>query len=296
MDIIDVPAWPLYKLTADQDGTVTISGPAAPKYTFPNRASAVDAVAQLAAVLRPPRPVRAEAVDADGTAWPVTIDPDGTVTETGRPTKPRKKDRKARTEEAAPPRADRPPTEERPVLSGVQQLLVQAQARQQQHLVPAPRAEPPSAAPIQDDPHRAISEASQAGRHREAAAIAAACEQAALRSHGPASAEVAHWLEVRAFLALQEGAAHRACQLWLQGAVVRLSATQPPDHPEVVEAVDRAHHAWHLVTEPDKARELGTQLLNIRTRITGKSGALTDVQRRLAKLSEGSTTPQSRGS
>ncbi|MEV0926876.1 hypothetical protein AB0I99_17420 [Streptomyces spongiicola] len=294
MDIIDVPAWPHYKLTADQGGAVTITGPAAPKYIFPDRASAVDAVAQLAAVLRPPRPVRAEAVDADGTAWPVTIAPDSTVTEAGRPTKPRKKDRQARTQASTPPPASEAPTEARPVPSGVQQAPDQVHARQQ-HLVPAPRAKTSPAAPLEEDPHHAISEASQAGRHREAASIAAACEQAALRTHGPASTEVAHWIEVRAFLALQEGTVHRACQLWLQGAVVRLTATQPPDHPEVVEAVDRAHHAWHLVTELDKARELGTELLSLRTRVTGKSGALADVQRRLAKLSGGSTALQSRG-
>ncbi|MFD4143032.1 hypothetical protein [Streptomyces sp. NPDC058572] len=155
--------------------------------------------------------------------------------------------------------------------------------------VPEPRTESApvelSPAKAEGDPHRAISEASQAGRHTEAASIAAACEQAARRSHGTQSTEVAHWTEVRAFLALQEGVPDRACQLWLQAAVVRMLADQPEDHPEVAEAVDRAHHAWHLVSDPARIRELGTELLSLRTRVTGKSGARADVQRRLANLS-----------
>ncbi|MGW2897464.1 hypothetical protein ACWDAO_23365 [Streptomyces sp. NPDC001212] len=155
--------------------------------------------------------------------------------------------------------------------------------------VPAPRPEPiqpamPSPAPAEDDPHRAISQASQAGRHAEAAAIAAAWEQAALRQHGPTSPEVAHWIEVRAVIALEEGAPDRACELWLRGAVARLTADQPEAHPDVVAAVDRAHYAWHHVTDPVKARELGTELSALRTQVPGKSGAREDVQRRLGSL------------
>lgn len=157
--------------------------------------------------------------------------------------------------------------------------------------IPAPRPRPvppatPSMAAAEGDAHRAISQASQAGRHAEAAAIAAAWEQTALRQHGPTSAEVAHWIEVRAVIALDEGAPDRACELWLRGAVVRLTAGQSEDHPDVVAAVDRAHYAWHRVTDPAQARELGTELLTLRTQVTGKSGAREDVQRRLAKLSQ----------
>ncbi|MDX2845426.1 hypothetical protein PV377_42045 [Streptomyces ipomoeae] len=156
--------------------------------------------------------------------------------------------------------------------------------------VPAPRPAPvppavPAPAAAEEDPHRAISQASQAGRHAEAAAIAAAWEQTALRQHGPTSSEVAHWIEVRAVIALEEGAPDRACELWLRGAVVRLTAGQPEDHQDVVAAVDRAHYAWHRVTDPARARELGTELLTLRTQVTGKSGAREDVQRRLANLS-----------
>lgn len=152
--------------------------------------------------------------------------------------------------------------------------------------VPAPRTEATSttAAAVEEDPHLAIRDASRAGRHGEAAAIAASYEQAALRAHGAQSVEVAHWIEVRAFLAQQEGAPDRACQLWLQAAVVRLTADQPEHHPEVAEAVDRAHGAWHHVSDPGQLRQLGIELLSLRTRVPGKSGARADVQRRLAHL------------
>ncbi|MFI9824608.1 hypothetical protein ACIHFC_29765 [Streptomyces sp. NPDC052013] len=153
--------------------------------------------------------------------------------------------------------------------------------------LPAQRPAPTQPAPpaSEDDPHRAISKASRAGRHAEAAAIAAAWEQAALRQHGATSPEVAHWIEVRAVIALEEGAPDRACALWLRGAVVRMTAGQPETHPDVVAAVDRAHYAWHHVTDPHKARELGTELSTLRTQVPGKSGAREDVQRRLAELS-----------
>ncbi|MEY9998196.1 protein-tyrosine-phosphatase [Streptomyces sp. V4I8] len=154
--------------------------------------------------------------------------------------------------------------------------------------VPAPRQElpqPAEPAPAAEaDPHRAITQASQAGRHAEAAAIAASWEQKALREHGATSVEVAHWIEVRAVIALEEGAPDRACALWLRGAVIRLTAGQGDTHPEVLAAVDRAHYAWRHVTDPAKARELGSELLTLRTRVTGKSGARQDVQRRLAGL------------
>src|SRR5690606_41892369 len=139
--------------------------------------------------------------------------------------------------------------------------------------VPAPSTEvaPTTAAAADEgDPHSAISEVSRAGRHGEAAAIAASYEQAALRERGAQSVEVAHWIEVRAFLALQEGAHDRACQLWLQAAVVRLTADQPPSHPEGAEAVDRAHAAQHRVSDPALAREVATELLSLRTRFPGK--------------------------
>ncbi|WP_369216427.1 hypothetical protein [Streptomyces flavofungini] len=103
---------------------------------------------------------------------------------------------------------------------------------------PQPREEP--VPPV--DPHAAITAAVQAGRHGEAAALAASWEQNALRTHGPGSNEVIHWMEVRADLARFAGDPARGCETWLAVAAARLTAGQTTDSPEVEAAADRAHH------------------------------------------------------
>lgn len=157
-----------------------------------------------------------------------------------------------------------------------------------------PPAPPPPSDPLQDrappvaavehDPHRAVFEAAAAGRHGEAASLAAAWEQHALRTHGPESPDTVHWLEVQADLAKQAGESSRASALWIRAAIVRLTAGQSETSPDVVDAVDRAHHCWHAVTDPATARQLGIELLSLRTRVTGKIGARDDVQQRLSTL------------
>lgn len=264
-----VPQWPLYRLTA-ADNAVTITGPAADTGPYPDRDSALAAVAALASTLRPPRPVRAQAADAEGRAvWPLLVHPDGTVTEDGTPTRPPKtkaKGKAKKTRRQEPATADAVP--ETP------SATVQVPAARQDT-----RPTPP---PV--DPHQAIRDASQAGRHGEAAAIAAAHELTALRQHGAQSPEVAHWVEVRAYLSQQADDPARACNLWLQAAVVRLAAGQDPRDPDVTETADRAHAAWHLVTDPRAARDLGTSLQSLRTRVPGRRGAQADIQTRLNTL------------
>ncbi|MEU6115296.1 hypothetical protein ABZ840_12300 [Streptomyces sp. NPDC047117] len=143
----------------------------------------------------------------------------------------------------------------------------------------------PGAAPV-EEPHHAVFAAAAAGRHGEAAAMAAAWEQAALRSHGPVSPEAVHWIEVQAELARQAEEPARASGLWMRSAHVRLAGGQNATDPEVTAAVDRAHHCWHQVSDRDGIRDLGVELANLRGRVPGKSGALDDVQRRLAQLTE----------
>ncbi|MFC8668708.1 hypothetical protein [Streptomyces sp. NPDC057199] len=113
-----VPAWPRYRLAVADDATVTITGPAAPTGPYVDRAQALAAVAALAAHLRPPRAVLADAVDEDGTLWPLRIEPDGTVHEAGaaqhakRP-KRRKKTQPQTVQPAPHARAKSPRTRER---------------------------------------------------------------------------------------------------------------------------------------------------------------------------------------
>ncbi|MEV5316663.1 hypothetical protein AB0K92_03130 [Streptomyces sp. NPDC052687] len=143
-------------------------------------------------------------------------------------------------------------------------------------------AAPPPAA---DDPHAAITAAVQAGRHSHADHLAAQWEQAAVRAHGPGSEEALHWAEVRADLAMFAGDPARSCRTWLTVAAARLAAGQPADAPAVEAAVDRAHHQWSEITEPARARELGSALADLRARVPGRrAGALEHVRRQLRRL------------
>ncbi|WP_225881992.1 hypothetical protein [Streptomyces aureocirculatus] len=148
--------------------------------------------------------------------------------------------------------------------------------------VPGPAA--PAQAPPGRDPHTEVFAAATAGRHTEAAGLAAAHEQEALRAHGPASPQAVHWIEVQAELARQAEDSARASQLWMRSAVLRLTSGQSPEHPDVTAAVDRAHHCWHHVTDPRTVHDLGADLAALRSQVAGKNGAREDVRRRLAKI------------
>ncbi|MFF5284204.1 hypothetical protein [Streptomyces sp. NPDC013171] len=149
--------------------------------------------------------------------------------------------------------------------------------------VPAPppaRAHASAGAAV--DPHPAILSAAMAGRHGEAAAVAAAWEHEALRRHGPRSVEVVHWTEVRADLARLAGEPARSCELWIAAAEARLGLHQRPDDPDVEGAVDRAHHQWEHIEDPGRARAIGPLLVDLRRRVPGRRpGALAALTRRM---------------
>ncbi|WP_405851485.1 hypothetical protein [Streptomyces sp. NBC_00090] len=145
--------------------------------------------------------------------------------------------------------------------------------------VPAPAGPPPG---VVEDPHPAILAAATAGRHGEAAAVAAAWESDALRRHGPRSVEAVHWLEVRADLARLAGEPARSCELWLTAAESLLALGQRADDPDVEGAVDRAHHQWERIGDPARARALGPTLVALRERVPGRRpGALAALRRRM---------------
>ncbi|WP_413808720.1 hypothetical protein [Streptomyces sp. OE57] len=152
----------------------------------------------------------------------------------------------------------------------------------------APAPPPPGWRPVADplaSTHAAIFEAANAGRHSEAASMAAAWEQEALRTAGPRSDEAIHWLEVRADLSRIAGDPARACELWLAVADARLGNGEPAEHPEVEGAVDRAHHQWQFVADRVRAGALAPQLIELRGRVPGRRpGALEAVRRRAELL------------
>ncbi|MFF0484536.1 hypothetical protein [Streptomyces sp. NPDC004435] len=161
--------------------------------------------------------------------------------------------------------------------------------------VPAPAAGPaavdprrgaygqaPPEEPAAHDPHPAILSAAMAGRHAEAAEMAAAWERDALRRFGPRSGEAVHWMEVRADLARLAGEPARSCELWLAVAEARLGLRQQPDDRDVEGAVDRAHHQWEQITDPARARAIGPTLVALRRRVPGRRpGALEALRRRM---------------
>ncbi|XUL89378.1 hypothetical protein ACQ86D_24305 [Streptomyces galilaeus] len=135
------------------------------------------------------------------------------------------------------------------------------------------------------DPHAAITDAVQAGRHPAADALAAEHEQAAVRAHGRGSEQALHWTEVRADLAMLAGDPVRSCRAWLAVASARLAAGQSPGAPAVEAAVDRAHHQWGQVNDPAPARELGLALAELRGQVPGRrAGALDHVRKQLLQL------------
>lgn len=153
-------------------------------------------------------------------------------------------------------------------------------------LTPLPGPPPrPAHSPVPVDPHAAISAAVQSGQHGDADELAALEEHRAMRAHGPASPEALHWSEVRADLAMLAGDPVRSCRTWLTVASARLGAGQSPETPAVEAAVDRAHHQWGQIRDARLARELGSALAELRSRVPGRRrGALANVHQRLKEL------------
>ncbi|MCX5537105.1 hypothetical protein OG785_41895 [Streptomyces sp. NBC_00006] len=162
-------------------------------------------------------------------------------------------------------------------------------------LAPAAPAIPPMpatapAAPVQPadpDPHALLLAAVQAGRHGEAASIAAAWEGEALRVHGMRSSQVVHWMEVRADLARLADEPGRSCELWIAVAHARIARGEASSDEDVEAAVDRAHHQWEQVRDPDRARGHAAGLTALREQVPGRRpGALDAIKRRLDALSD----------
>ncbi|MGF3140997.1 hypothetical protein [Streptomyces diastaticus] len=225
-----LPPWPHYQLTSTPEGTVTITGPAAPA-PQPTREAAVRAVGALAArTLRPPRPVRATAKDADGTRWALHIHPDGTaVPDPDHPDpQPPARKRGRRSEPPTGPTASTRPTPQSPPDSRPTPHQPQALLTQQSPPTTAPQPHPAAPSPVVSSSPAAAAEqpaalaaAVAAGHWETAAALISAEEARAIRTHGAYSAEAAHWIEVRADVADRSGEPARARDLRLQAARIR---------------------------------------------------------------------------
>ncbi|MFF8288802.1 hypothetical protein ACF068_06150 [Streptomyces sp. NPDC016309] len=149
---------------------------------------------------------------------------------------------------------------------------------------PPPTGDTTAPPPTGADPLPSILAAAESGRHEEAAAAAAAWEQHAHRTHGSGSAQALHWLEVRADLARLARDPAASCRLWMAAAEARLARGQTLDAPDVEGAVDRAHHQWERLSDPEAARALAPALIALRRRVPGRQrAALQVLQRRLER-------------
>ncbi|MDJ1131178.1 hypothetical protein [Streptomyces iconiensis] len=135
------------------------------------------------------------------------------------------------------------------------------------------------------DPLAVVLASARAGRHAEAASLAAVSEAEALRAHGPGSAQALQWLEVRADLARLAQDPAASCQLWMTAAEARLTVGQSAQDAEVEAAVDRAHHQWEQVRDTDEALGLAARLAGLRATVPGRQpGAARLLDQRLTRL------------
>ncbi|MFJ8166499.1 hypothetical protein ACIRBY_37045 [Streptomyces sp. NPDC096136] len=297
-----VPAWPLYELRAADDGTVTLTGPVIRDGTHPGRREAIEAVARIASThLKPPRAVRAEAIDPDGTVWPLIIDPDGEAIEAGparQPNAGRRRKKKTAAVSAHQPPPQGPAHDDPPAAMNVPAL----EPRTPQRLVPDPRqhAETPQPHPSANDAHSPGPEASQtpppappaapaaasqqpddsaaatytrirhlaeAGRLDDARSLAAALDDAMSRAHGPSHHEALKAREVLAHIAAEGGDTAGAIHLYRD---VAERWWHKGLHHEAEQAACRAHSLWLRIADPDQAITAGQAVIRMRTQIPGE--------------------------
>ncbi|MGR4877929.1 hypothetical protein ACIPUC_00590 [Streptomyces sp. LARHCF249] len=123
---------------------------------------------------------------------------------------------------------------------------------------------PPQAPPTDliDDPRPHIHALATAGRHSEAAMLAQAWEQYVHQTHGAASTEALHWVEIRADLARMAGDFRLAIHLWSSAARTRLGC-QAPDAAEVHAAAAGALYCWTQLKDPGAALDTGPDLIRL---------------------------------
>ncbi|WP_329468711.1 hypothetical protein [Streptomyces sp. NBC_01431] len=303
-----VPAWPLYELRADDDGTVTLTGPAATPGPYPGRTEALAAAAALAARhLRPPRAVRATAIDADGTEWPLIIATDGTAREAGPARRPKASRRKKNGQPApvpafpvAPVPAPAPAIETHPDLAPApfppavddepsrtvriaspRRSRVPADPRQpaaptEQHSRAQETAPPQGPAePAADEPrakpatYLRIRTLAEAGQLTEARSVAAELDGQASRVHGPSHPTALEAREVLAHITAQSGDLPTAVRLYRDVAERwwHQNLRQAAD-----QAAGRAHALWLRIADPHQALAAGQDVIRMRQQIPGPDG------------------------
>lgn len=260
-----LPRWPHYHLTHADDETVTVHG-LGPDTTHPDRATAVEHITKAAE--RIGRPVPATATDADGTQWPLTIHPDGTVTSAGPATTPRRrKTKKPRTPKPTPPSDTTAPVLKAPP---VRKAL--------------PAASTHTAVP---SAYQTIATLVSEDRHRDAAHVAGQLDDALAGQHGPSHPETLAARETRATLLASVG--DLAAAIGLFRDIAERYALQG-DTAAASSLADRAQEIWHEMPH-DQALTTGPAIIRMRNHIPGSGGSgYQAATTHLARLQQGQLT------
>ncbi|MBK6019313.1 hypothetical protein [Streptomyces sp. MBT53] len=276
-----VPATPVYTITLNANGAAAVNGQ---EVTGPGldpdeaRLLALGEVRVKAALHG--RPVRVLAKDADGTAWPLIVATDGTVTTLNRP-------HPAPPSQPAPP----PPSSGRHPYPDADELTVAMRREMPPALMghgqqttagqpPAPRAAATNAwghpvpeewnSPLPEEyraPWEQLAAHQRAGAFAEAIVTAYQLETDLTKQFGPLHPHTVNVLTVRAWLTLTSTArTHEwaeTTELLVETAQRQRDAMAPQE--ESARVLRNAHGAWRLLRDqdPESAREIAEPLVNL---------------------------------
>ncbi|MEU7153818.1 hypothetical protein AB0B15_38260 [Streptomyces sp. NPDC045456] len=254
-----VPATPVYTITITSSGTATVDGEEITTSGSADEARlAALAEVRIKAALAG-RPVRAVAKDQDGSAWPLIVAVDGTVTTLDRPHP---------TPPPAPAQTPPPlPTTTPAVLHPPPMTTVREEAARAETQASAPSA-PDWGAPLppaygllwgQLVAHE------KAGALVEAIITADQLETALAGQYGPHHPHTVNVLSTRAWLTLRKGAEWaEVTELLLDTAERRQEAKAQPE-TDTARTTRNAHAAWCRLRaeDPETALDLSERLLGL---------------------------------
>ncbi|MFJ9427856.1 hypothetical protein [Streptomyces sp. NPDC101249] len=260
-----IPPTPVYTIMLNSSGTATVDGEEITSGGDVNAARlAALAEVRIKAALHG-RPVRAVAKDQDGSAWPLIVAVDGTVTTLDRPHP---------TPAPAPasvPAQTPPPPPAAPVVPVAQRAQQAAAPRPPTAAEARPDMSPEWAAPLPAEHSGAWGEVTayeKAGRLTEAIIAADRIETALTAQYGPLHPYTVNVLTVRAAFTVrqspQSGEWAEVTELLLDTAERRQEAKAQPE-TDNARAIRNAHAAWRYLRDEDAetALELSERLLGL---------------------------------
>ncbi|OPC77465.1 hypothetical protein B4N89_43980 [Embleya scabrispora] len=248
-----VPAWPVVRIELSTDGRVRVDGTEVPVPPGVDpRAAALEAAAATARLLR--RPVRATAVEPDGTVFPLIVAENGEVAAANDPAAPPHKRRSRPGRRKRGPDATTAPAPRFGEPSGPTTALGAPEAPMRGTSRPSASVDAPGPTVEQARSVAEIARLLRAGDGERAMTLAAALDAAVEAGDDRRAVPAAR--EVHAYVALMTDRPGLAVQLYADAALARV------DRPEETARMARnAHYSWLRVAEPESAYGLGSVVL-----------------------------------